>query len=250
MKRLFLKISIILAAFAVGDNLNAQDDLGYNDEKLNLSLDVASSFVWRGLSLNSSPVVQPAITFTPGRFSFGAWASTAFTPGEFQEFDLFINFQITPSLSIEFINYFEREYSFWGYDSYFNYKKEETAHTFDLQLIYEGAGGLKAIVSTIIAGNDLNYDPKSMKYKNNFSTYLELGYANTDGKIDWEIFMGFVPNAQSDYYGIDGAAFINLGLGVSKNFEITPTYSLPLSLKLSVNPAYEQVFLVASIALF
>jgi len=107
------------------------------------------------------------------------------------------------------------------------------------------------MISTIIAGDDLKNEWNSDgKRKNNFSTYIELGYGNTCKGIDWEIFAGMVPMASENFYGITGASVINLGLGLSKSFEITPTYSLPLSIKFTVNPTMETVFLSAAITLF
>ena len=247
MKRIFLMIFISFAALSASGDLFAQDN--DDDGKLSLTVDAASGFVWRGLSNNSTPVIQPAITFTQGKFSIGTWASTPFVPGDYQEIDIFASYQITPALSIAISDYYDCGWN-WDNDRYFNYKKEETMHSFDLQLIYNGDENfpLKATLSTIIGGSDLK--TKDGKRKQNFSTYFELGYASTTRSgLDWEIFAGAVP-MESEFYDIDGAAVVNIGLGVSKNFEITPTYSLPLSLKFSVNPAHRAAFLVASIALF
>ena len=246
MKRFFFMICAG-AMLANSSSLYGQE----NPSKFSLSMDVASGFVWRGLTLNTSPVVQPSFTFAPGKFFVGAWASTPFTPDEYQEVDLFVGIQFTPSFSISLTDYFGYDFGGWFAPSYFNYKKEETGHALDLQLVYDGTGSfpLKAMVSTIIAGNDLKGEWDHEKRKKNYSTYIEVGYGNTCKGVDWEIFAGGVPMA-SEFYGIDGGKFINLGMGVSKSFEITPTYSLPLSVKFSVNPAMETVFLSAAITLF
>ena len=247
MKKMFLTICAGLAMLAIGSSVYGQDKNG----KVNLSLDVASGFVWRGLHLNTSPVMQPSFTLAPGKLSIGAWASIPFTPDEYQEVDVFINFQFTPSLSLTLTDYFGYGYWGWSAPSYFNYKREETAHALDLQLGYNGDGGFKAMISTIIAGDDLKWEGSFVATsKNNYSTYIELGYGNTTSKgIDWEIFTGFVPMS-SDFYNIKNGGVINLGVGLSKSFEITPTYSLPLSLKFIVNPSAETVFLTAGITLF
>ena len=241
MKQVFLMTFVGLAVLARVSNLYAQDD----DEKFRLSVDVASGFVWRGFSLNTSPVVQPTITFTQGRFSIGAWATTPFNSGEYQEIDVFASYQITQSLSISITDYFDYTSFFWGKD-YFNYKKNETFHAFDLQLMHCGSEDypFKAMISTIIGGDDLNDEGKS-----NFSTYFELGYGNTTKRgINWEVFTGFVP-MKSYFYEITDASIVNIGFGVSKSLEITPTYSLPLSFSFSINPAYRSVYFVAKITL-
>ena len=239
MKRIFLMICVGLIALT----LNAQEE---NGKKLDLSVDVASGFLYRGLVLNSTPVFQPTVTFTSGNFLLGAWASTAFADvGEFRGLDIFAVYQLLPTFSVGLTNYFPHG---WGDISYFNYKKEETGHAYDLQLMYEGLGGFKALGSVIIGGDDLMW--KDGELKRNFSTYLELGYGGTTASgLDWELFAGVVM-MKSGFYAIDGAGFTNIGAGVTKSFEITPTYSLPLSMKFSINPAYESVFLTASVALF
>ena len=249
MKKLFLLI------FAGALLANSNHISGQESEKSSttLSVDIASGFNWRGLTLNSAPVVQPSFTIAPGKFSIGAWTSVPFTPDEYQEVDLFVSYQFTPSLSLTLTDYFGYSNgSWWSPPSFFETKREETAHALDLQLAYDGSGGfpVKAMVSTIIAGADLKYEGNFVQTsKNNFSTYIELGYGNTSKGIDWEIFAGGVLMS-SDFYGTTDANIINLGLGLSKSFEITPTYSLPLSLKFSVNPVVEAVFLSAAITLF
>jgi hypothetical protein len=59
-----------------------------------------------------------------------------------------------------------------------------------------------------------------------------------------------VPFKSVNFYGVDGANVINLGFKLTKSFEITPTYSLPLSMKFTVNPAHKAAFLTAAVTLF
>ena len=242
MGRFFLICCIGLAFFVNNSYTYAQE----NDNKVSLSVDMASGFVWRGLLFNSLPVVQPSITFSSGKISLGAWASTPLVSRDDQpqEVDIFVNYQIMPFLLLNITDYYVYHSNLSN--SYFNYKKEETCHTLDLQLIYTGSEyfPVKAMISTFIAGNDLN-----AKGKNNYSSYIELGYENTLKGINWEVFTGMVPMASS-FYDINCINIINLGLGVSKSFQITPAYSLPLSIKFTINPASESIYLTATIALF
>ena len=238
-----------IAIFVINSSIYAQDE---SIDRLQLSVDVASGFVWRGITLNTTPVFQPSFTFTSGKFFIGAWASTPFVldgwNSYYQGLDLFVGFQLSPSFTIGLTDYYQYNYG-WRVPTYFNYKKEDTDHAFDLQLIYDGSSGfpLKTTISTIIAGNDLTYRNNTLK--RNFSTYIELGYGSSFNGFDWEICAGIVPMS-SELYETDGFSLINLGFGFSKSFEITPTYSLPLSLNFTVNPAAESVFLVATISLF
>ena len=240
-------ICATMAMFAMNDAVWAQEENGDGDTKLSMSVDVASGFVWRGLANNMNPVVQPSITFKSGIFSIGTWASTPFiSVWEPQEIDVFAEFEFSPSFKIGITDYFV--YGSNIESSYFEYDKRKTCHALDLQFMYQSAGGFNAMLSTIIAGDDIKYD-NNFKAKSNLSTYIELGYGSTFNDIDWEICGGIVL-MESGFYETEDFNIVNLGLGVTKNFVITPTYSLPLSLKFTVNPAAKAAFLVASIALF
>ena len=243
MKRLLFSFSIIVALIAHCGYVNGQEEKEVT-EKLKLSANVASGFVWRGQSLNSTPVIQPSFTFALGRFSIGSWTSTSFVPNEYKEIDLFASFLITPNLSIGITDYYS--YDNWSSPNYFSLKNDTTAHAFDLQLNYNGLGifPVRAMVSTIIAGADLNN-----KGKNNFSTYFELGYGNNFSGVNWDFSVGFVPMS-SAFYNLEDFNVVNVSLSLSKSFTITPTYSLPLSLTFTVNPAEKAAFLTAAITLF
>jgi len=240
MKRL---IFILCIAFVANNSHTYAQE---NNEPLSVSVDVASGFVWRGLLLNSLPVVQPSVSLSLGKFTIGAWASTPWVSkwNQSQELDLFVNYGLLPFLSLNVTDYYV--YNSGLSDSYFNYNRKQTCHALDVQLAFTGTDHFpfKVMVSTIIAGNDLND-----RDKNNFSTYIELGYGNTFQRVDWELSAGIVPMASS-FYETSCVNVINLGLEVSKSFQITQTYALPLSVKLTVNPASESVYLTAAITLF
>ena len=254
MKHKFLIFCAVAITF-FGSGITFGQEAEENSEKVSLSVDVANSFIWRGLANNTLPVVQPSITFSPdSRVSFGLWASTPLVIDWEQprELDIFIDFQIAPFLTLNITDYYvycetadldwpSPDYS----NSYFNLKKGKTRHAFDVQLIFASDNTpFKALVSTIFAGDDLND-----KGKNNFSTYFEVGYGKTSKYVDWELFAGMVPMS-SGFYGIDNANVVNLGFAVSKSFQITPTYSLPLALKFTVNPAIEAAYFSAVFSLF
>ena len=251
MKRIFFIVCLGLAALT----LNAQQN--DNSPRLNLNVDIASGFVWRGITLNTSPVFQSNATFTSGNFLAGVWTSSPFfirgDEDSFRGLDLFAFYQLSPSFSIGIINYFPHdERHYWGDTSYFNYKREETGHAFDFVATFESRGGFRAMSSVIFAGWDPN--PTELvtndEWRRNFSTYLEIGYGNTTSSgLSWELFAGGVL-MESMFYGVDGAAIINLGAAASRTIEVTPTFSLPLTLRLSMNPANQSAHLTASIALF
>lgn len=238
MKRIILLISMF---FLCVGNIYGQER-----ERVNLSIDLANNFIWKGMATNKTPVIQPSVTFLPeNRFAFGLWASTPIIPTKekIHEVDIFVDVLITPFLTFNITDYFVCDD---GVPNYFNFGRDTTGHTVDAQLLFAHENfPLKVMVSSIFLGNDLND-----KGDNNFSTYIEFGYGKINKYFDWDIFVGMVPFKSVNFYDVDKFSIINTGISVSKTFGITKNYSLPLSLKLSVNPTHKNVFLTLSATIF
>ena len=56
------------------------------------SVDVMSNYVWRGIKLSNSGVVQPSVGITYGGFSANLWANYDTGPNEHNETDLTLNY--------------------------------------------------------------------------------------------------------------------------------------------------------------
>ena len=88
----------------------------------------------------------------------------------------------------------------------------------------------------MVYGDDLNSDTN----KNNYSTYLELGYSNEIENNTVNLFIGF--NTFKSYYG-DNFGVVNAGLTVSRKLNFHKTIEIPVQASLVTNPINSSLFL-------
>lgn len=199
-----------------------------------ISADLVSRYVWRGGDFGNSPAIQPTLQASCGKFSIGTWGSTSITSFNLQEADLFASFEI-----------WKLKFSCWDYfymkmdsstirNSYFNYSNKETSHdfSFDTEFTWSEDFPLKILASYNFYGADTLH-----------SSYFEVSYT-CQKKVPVEFFAGFTPD--KGWYG-NGPDFVNIGISIKKEYEISDKYSIPVYCKLIVNPQKENIFLVAGI---
>lgn len=218
---------------------------GQNDEKsvsADLSVDLVSRYVWRGINLSESPAIQPAISINYKGLSFGTWASYTFSREALQEVDLFLSYQ-TRFVTFTLNNYYNPVDSLGFAGNYFELSGSRTPHILEGLITLNGPENfpVSLTAATMFWGNDRDADDKNL-----FSTYLELAYPFAINENQANIFLGVTP-ANGFYYNKFG--LVNLGLSVSKDIKITDTFSLPIKGSFCVNPALEKVFLIFSITL-
>jgi len=220
--------------------------------KLDISTDLMSRYIWRGLNLGgSSPSIQPNIEFVYSNFTAGVWG--AYSPNNAitsQEADLYLSYTIADRLSLTATDYFFPKEDTLNH--YFNYEKNKTSHIIELAAKYTGPE--KFPLSLLVATNVYGADAKKSNGDNQFTTYIELGYNFNINETACSAFMGFTPNNPDGSKGETGfyapnAGVINLGLTANKKIKITDAYSLPVNASLITNPQAENIFLVFGISL-
>ena len=248
------------------------------------SIDVMSRYIWRGQSWGGNYiVVQPTLNyFITNKLKVGIWATSNFkkqylendeiTSKGYQEIDVNVSYQFNDYLTILISDYYwPTTQKVEGIsNNYFNYGKDGVK-TVDLNFLFDFSDVWKPLTinaSTFIAGNDFKYDENGGNAKQNFTTYLEVGYKlenifskiskKTFQKIDLSSAVGAVLNNQAKYYNAadyNKISFVNLGLKVNKEFEINKKYALPIYLTYTYNAAkdntevYGRNFLVAGISI-
>lgn len=246
--RILFICSVIL--FLAVRPASAQDSISKG--KLDISADLMSRYIWRGLNLGgSSPSIQPNIEYTYSNFTAGIWG--AYSPNNAitsQEADLYLSYTIANMVSITATDYFFPKEDTLNH--YFNYDKNKTNHIIELSAKFLGTEKLP--LSLFVATNVYGADAKKNNGDNQFSTYIELGYNFNINETACSAFIGLTPNNPDGSKGESGfyapnAGVINLGLTASKKIKITDAYSLPLSASLITNPQAENIFLVFGISL-
>lgn len=262
-----LFFSLVTIPFFSQENIVVVDSITEDEKKLNLKIDIASRYLWRGQCWGGDYVaVQPSFEYavTP-KLTLGFWATTNFKSDYFypdavsaykgyQEIDFYLTYQINDFLQFQLWDYYWPSVSrVEGVDNgFFNYGSDGSK-TVDAMLYLDFSEGYKypfnATISTLVAGNDFRYDSNGENPKQNFTTYLELGYTfaffeNATSKVLQNIeispVVGAVLNNKAAYYtyaDYDKVSFTNIGVTASKEFDLGHGISMPIALNYTHNGA-------------
>lgn len=275
------KLGTCIAFILMGCSLWAQETKTEQDtiqpkksKKLELNLDLASRYIWRGQSWGGDyVVVQPTVNYNlTDKLIAGFWATTNFQSAYFypdgadgkgyQEIDFSLSYKINSFLTVQVWDYYwpsvERVE---GVDNgFFNYGKDG-CKTVDANLLFDFSDHgmpLSLTLSTLVAGNDYRYDDEGENPKQNYTTYFEAVYSLEElfQKITFDATAGAVLNNQAEYYtagDYDKASLVNLGVKATREFQLTERLTMPVSLNYIHNAATKNTdyfgknFLVAGI---
>lgn len=220
-----------------------------------LNLDLASRYVWRGQSWGGDyPVTQLYGTYNlSDKWSLGFWATHNYkkeyydadgTTKGYREIDFVLNYAANDFLIISLQDYYWPSTNFQEgvSNSFFDYGNT-SSQTVDLMFMFdftEKGLPLWFTSSTFLAGNDFRYkDEFDEKGKQNYTTYMELGY-NLDAPLGINVtpVLGVVLNNKAQYYtyaDYDKPSFVNLGCNFSKEIKISQSIVMPIWLNYTYN---------------
>ncbi|MCF8370660.1 MAG: hypothetical protein K9H64_03490 [Bacteroidales bacterium] len=240
-------ISIILLSLFFAFQIAAQD------KGVNIGVDLASRYIWRGVDYGRAPSIQPTLEFSFGKLQIGAWG--AFTTSQFnndksksfvQESDLYIKYDISKAFSLTLTDYFFPDDALSN-NSYYNFDKESTGHILEGTVSFNGTE--KIPLSLMVATNFYGADAKNTDGDIFYSTYIELGHSTNWKETDLDFFIGGTPNKadtdkkETGFYA-DSPNVVNIGVTASKEIKVTDKYNIPVSASFITNPNTENVFLV------
>lgn len=195
-------------------------------QDISAGVDLYSTYVWRGVAY-SGPSVQPYVEFESGGFAIGAWGSQGIDGSVadgivgFQEMDLYAGYSFDFGLSLGVTDYY------YPGTLYF----DDTSHAFELNAGYE-TGDFSASGNYIFGGGGSIGD----------DVYFELGYSIGDT----DLFIG----GGDGWHSTDTEfQIVNIGIGTSKDIEITESFTVPLNGAVILNPDTEQFYIVVGISL-
>jgi hypothetical protein len=215
----FLFTGLVTLLIIISNQLKGQDE-GTNSN-FSIGADVYSNYVWRGTKFGSGPSVQPSVAFQQGGLTLGVWGS--FDAAGYAEADPYISYSLPLGLSIGLTDYY-----YPGLEV-FDFSKASGSHAFEVNAGFEKEGFtlnanyiLNEAGGAASAGSDL---------------YFQAGYAFTS----FELFVG----AGNGWHTSDGNFNVcNVGLGTSKEIEVTDKFSIPVSGQIILNPEREQLYVV------
>ena len=261
-----MKKSFLIFAFALTSSLTFAQEAVKNttaadDESVKgtwvVNLDLASRYIWRGQSWGGNyPVAQLYGAYNlSNKWSLGLWTTHNFkkeyydengTTKGYQEIDFIVNYAVNDFLIISLQDYYwpSTDRQEGVSNNFFNYGND-SSQTIDLMFMFnftERGLPLWFTSSTFIAGNDFKYkDEFDEKGKQNYTTYMELGYdINAPFGVSFAPFFGLVLNNKAEYYSYadyDKPSFVNLGCKVSKEFKLSESVVMPVWLNYTYNAA-------------
>lgn len=211
-----------------------------NNVSIDAGVEILSRYVWRGMPLSSSPVIQPSIELNNRNVFLGAWGSYTTVSNYDQEVDLYVGYSIG-NVTFTLYDYFVFNDSLEASAEYFNWKKGETAHTlesiltineiFNTALAFEG--------SVMLYGDDINDAENSL-----YSTYLKLLWNFTCDEIELKPYIGITPAA-----GLYGSSFnlVNIGMSWEKEFSLSDHLALPAIGSFGINPVQENIYITVGL---
>ena len=206
--------------------------------KAQLSADVVSTYVWRGMDLGNASL-QPTLGVAWKGLSLSAWGSVGIARAEdMKELDLTLQYT-TGGLTLGVVDYWNDTAD----KRYLYYQTHGTGHAFEGFVGYD-FGPLSLSWQTIFAGND----GKNNQDKRAYSSYAELQAPFRLASCDWQAIVGLTPYA-STLYGTTGFAVNNVSLRASKAVKLTDQFSLPLFAQLMANPCSGKLFFVFGITI-
>ena len=272
--RILMLAAILMISFLTTVNAQEQKEEQPSGKEENTSgaslsfgADLVSRYVWRGMDYGNSPAIQPSIALSWKGFTLGAWSTYAFAnhsvaindstridAGKYAEFDLYLSYTWKWFTLMIYDYYSPNGIDPNGGGNYFDYKNSTTGHTLEGCICFQGPEKfpVKFTAATLFYGADKGKDSTGVYgagTKNNYSTYLELGYQFHLKKIDMDLspFLGS-SLLGSSWYG-PKAGVINLGVTAKKVVPITPKFGLPLQLQVITNPVAKSAFLVFIVTL-
>ncbi|MBQ4389283.1 MAG: hypothetical protein II824_04835 [Bacteroidales bacterium] len=201
-----------------------------------LSVDLVSSYVWRGMRLGKA-AVQPEFGLEWRGLEFSVWGNAGLVE-HLGELDLTLSYTIG-GLTLSIVDYWDDTSGM----RYFYYKPQDTAHVFEGAVAYD-FGPVAVSWQTLFAGNDF----QAQSGKRSFSSYFEVSAPFRLATLDWVAAAGVVPWA-SDYYYTKGFGLTNLSLKASKDIPVTEKFSLPIFADLIANTVSGNLYFVAGITI-
>lgn len=215
-----------------------------------LGVDVANRYVWRGLQLNDDLTLHPYAWAVSGLLQFGTWGAHS-AEGEFHEQDFWLTYFFpggpAADISLTVTDYYiNPEFG----DDFFDFRGVGACPegTIGFGRPPRCARGAHTVEVTGLLSS--NRRPFDLLVAYNFhndpedSVYLEGTLRPVVAGFQLKAVAGGVAGRSENYYGTDGAEFVNLGAGIGRSINFG-MFRLPLSAEVVHNPVSGETYYVA-----
>jgi len=235
--RIHKKVILLSICLLVSTSALAQEKGKLNVE---VSGDLVTSYLWRGQELATTSI-QPSLWLDYRGLAVELWASYEFAGSDkYVEVDLSVAYKTGGFLFLirDIYGGLKDEMK----DAYFKYDSD-TNHTFEATIGYD-FGVCRLSWNTTFAGLDGVNNSGNRAY----SSYAEVDVPFRLAGFDFMGTVGIVPYA-STLLKAKGFAVTNLQLKVSRDLKITDSFSLPVFLETSANPATSNLYVALGLTL-
>lgn len=201
------------------------------ETKLDVGLDIYSSYIWRGLKFGYGPAFQPSIELTSGGFTLGAWGNVNANSGhdagndpEAFEADLYTSYSFPFGLTLGVNDYY-----FGG--NYLGVNFNNMARTHSLEPFFE-----------YVYDDNLTFYGGLMFMEERVTDfYCQVSY-------DFDLFNFAIGAGDGQYttspvYGNGGDFGIcNLTISKEKIIKVTDSFSIPVTGAVTLNPTIERFY--------
>lgn len=173
------------------------------------SMDIYSSYIWRGAKFGTGAAFQPSIKVMTGGLTVGSWNSISNGGVEAFESDLYATYAFDFGLGLTVTDYY------FGGGAYFG----DSVHFLEPSLSFNKAG----------------FSFTGAYMFNCEDSYVELGYAFP--------FITLSVGAGDGQYTIDGEFNVcNVTLKKTKTIAVTDKFSIPVTGGITLNPSSENIY--------
>jgi len=207
--------------------------------KVTVSPSLTSRHYWRGIMVSNTANLEVDMAYTNKNFTFGAWGGYGLD-NTYSEFDFHVGYKFNEYVNIAVWDlYANRDRATINDYNYLDFDRKTTNHLIDatININFGENFPLTASWSTMLYGRDLDAEGKQ-----NYSSYLELGYPVEIGGQNISFFAG-MNMFEECVYG-QSVGFVNVGASASHDIKISDNYSLSTWAKIAINPQAETANLI------
>ncbi|HRS18205.1 MAG TPA: hypothetical protein P5243_01775 [Bacteroidales bacterium] len=201
------------------------------ETKLDVGLDIYSSYIWRGLKFGYGPAFQPKVELTSGGFTLGAWGNVNANSGhdagenpEAFEADLYTSYTFPFGLTLGLNDYY-----FGG--NYLGVSFNNMARTHSIEPFFE-----------YVYDDNLTFYGALMFMEERVTDfYCQVSY-------DFDLF-NFAIGAGDGQYTMNPVyknggefSFCNLTISKEKTIKVTDSFKIPVTGAVTLNPTNERFF--------
>ncbi len=227
--RLLLRTLAIVSCACMCVLGSQQGHAADSEPGFDISADLVSRYVWRGLDYTNAPCLQPSIEYSNSGFFIGAWGATTLSNSAqaTDEIDVYTGYKFSlgdaGTLGVIVTDYY---FPNLGVGRGFgDFSDGSGAHVIEAGLQFDGEELPFWLHGFVNFWNDSDN-----------SVYVEAGYNVEVSETELSLFIGGTLGGDTGFYGTPDAALINIGVKGEKTIAITDSFSLPVYCSMIGNP--------------